>query len=85
MTEEREVAAYGWDTDPEVLTLAADLAEMSADLNAYAAEIRDLREQVAAGLARETFLHQSIAQLRTELRRAAEPAAAKVTPLTLAA
>lgn len=47
--------------------LTEDPAEIAADRDAYAAEVQALIRQAAAGHAREAFLNDTIAQLRTAL------------------
>jgi len=59
MAEPHGAPAYGWDIDPEVLTLMADIQEMRADLDAAAI--------------RERELHDQVAQLRAALERAGLP------------
>jgi hypothetical protein len=47
MTEAHGAPAYGWDIDPEVLTLLADIQEMRTELDTALARERELRDQVA--------------------------------------
>lgn len=86
MTDAYDTTAYGWDTDLEVLALAADLAEIIAERDQYAAHTLDLRRQVDDGIAREVFLHDQINQLRAALQHAGLPLPEhRSSPLTLAA
>jgi hypothetical protein len=61
---------YGWDYDPEIAALHADVAEIAGERDQYAAEAADLRHALSDAHAREVFLNERIAQLRADLAAA---------------
>jgi hypothetical protein len=66
----------GFEVDPELAAVYADLAEIAQERDTYAAEAAALRQQLADANTREVFLHRTIAQLQGQLAHPAPALAA---------
>ncbi|MGH3627687.1 MAG: hypothetical protein ACRDRL_09640 [Sciscionella sp.] len=73
---------YAADYDPEIATLHADITEIAQERDQYASDAEALRRAVADSHAREAFLGDTIAQLRTALAAAEQRAARLAAALT---